>query len=112
MSDEPEVRFTQAETESALMQTADDRSVWRMYTADPVVIRKMEAIDAELLRDYDDHQGKLFLVRADQVIFRRGKRQLSETSKAALVERLHEARAARQYRHESAQISTEAPDAV
>ena len=83
-----QVTYSLAETETTISQTAEDHSKWRFYTADPYWIRRMEAIDAKLLREYDDGIGRLYELRADQLSFRKGKRQLSEKTKAAMAERM------------------------
>jgi hypothetical protein len=41
------------------------------------LIRKLEAIGAEKIPDYDDGVGKLFRLRADQLVLRKGKPQVS-----------------------------------
>ena len=86
--------FTLDETETSINQLASDRSTWRVYTADAVMIRKMERIGAKLIREYDDGVGRLYELRADQLGFKKGKRQMSPESRAALAERLARMRAA------------------
>lgn len=90
--------YNLAETETTFNQCADDRSKWRVYSADPVMIRKMESIGAVLLRQYDDGVGRLYEIRADQLTLKKGKRQLSPESRERLAERLRTMRAAQSVR--------------
>lgn len=105
------ITYTLAETESTLSQTADDRTIWRMYTADPVIIRKMESIGAKLLRNYDDYQGRLYEVKAEQIIFRKGKRVLSEKqlkARRSAIKKAQESNAAKAWgSDENDEISTD-----
>jgi predicted acylesterase/phospholipase RssA len=86
--------YSLAETFTTFTQCADDRSKWRVYSADPVMIRKLESIGAVLLSQYDDGVGRLYEIRADQMTLKKGKRQLSPESRAALAKRLQDMRAA------------------
>jgi hypothetical protein len=76
------------EQETHLNMTAADRDTWYAYSVDKVMQRKLERVGAELVRIMPDGIGKEYKLRADQLSFRRGKRQLSESAKAQLATRM------------------------
>lgn len=67
---------TLEETESALWQCAEDRSTWEMTTEDAVMIRQMERIGAEFVCELFGG-ARRYKLRADQVVLRRGKKQMT-----------------------------------
>lgn len=73
--------LSNAERETRLNMVADDRNVWIVFTDDPVMMRKFDAI-TEFKRAVG--AGKEYRLRADQLSFRRGKKQLSPERKAQL----------------------------
>lgn len=77
--------LSNVERETHLNMVADDRSVWIVFTDDPVMMRKFDKI-AELKRVVG--AGKEYRLRAEQVSFRSGKRQLSDEQKAKLSARM------------------------
>lgn len=77
--------MTNEERETHLSMTADDRSIWIVFSDDPVMMRRLDAI-AEFVRNVGE--GKEYRLRADQLTLRRGKRQLSEAQRAKLAKRL------------------------
>lgn len=81
--------LSNAERETHLNMTADDRGVWIVFADDPVMMRKFDAI-AEFVRFVGG--GKEYRLRADQVSFRKGKKQLSEARKAELANRMRSLR--------------------
>lgn len=83
--------LSNAERETCLNMTADNRSEWEAYTDDPVMQRRFESIGAELIAEVYGG-GKRYRLRANQILLRRGKRRLSEATKAKLSERLRSAR--------------------
>lgn len=77
--------LSNAERETHLNMAADDRSAWIVFTDDPVMMRKFDGI-AEFIKTIGG--GKEYRLRTDQVSFRKGKRQLSETQRAQLADRM------------------------
>lgn len=80
--------LTLAESETHLNMTAADRTVWEVFTDDPVWQRRLESVGATLVRETVDGIGKFYTLRADQVHIRAGKRKVSEAQKAQLADRL------------------------
>lgn len=80
--------LTLQEQETHLNLTADDRSTWSVYSDDAVMQRKLESIGAKLVRVSADGLGKHYTLRADQITFRKGKRELSPERKAQLAARM------------------------
>lgn len=77
--------MTNEERETHLSMTADDRSIWLVFSDDPYWMRRLDAI-AEFVRNVGE--GKEYRLRSDQLTLRKGKRQLSEAHKAQLAKRL------------------------
>lgn len=77
----------QEEIETAFYQNAANRKEWSVFTEDPVWVRKLEKIGAVLVRD-NLNGGKTYTLRADQVLVRAGKRQVSDEQKAKSAERM------------------------
>lgn len=77
--------LSNAERETHLNMTADDRSVWIVFTDDLVMMRRLDAI-AEFVRAVGS--GKEYRLRADQVLIRAGKRTVSEENKRKFAERM------------------------
>jgi len=73
--------------------SADDRGMWTVSSDDPVMQRRLEAIGATLLREGRNGITKFYTLRADQVLLRKGKRELSDDTKAQLADRLRAMRA-------------------
>jgi thiazole synthase ThiGH ThiG subunit len=82
------VNLTLEEMETALTMCADDRGTWQVFSDDPVMQRRLEAIGATLVRPANNGIGKFYTLRADQVLIRTGKRKMSEAQKAQLGDRL------------------------
>jgi hypothetical protein len=82
------VNLTLEEMETALTMCADDRGTWQVFSDDPVMQRRLEAIGATLVRPANNGIGKFYTLRADQVLLRKGKRELSEDTKAQLANRM------------------------
>lgn len=83
-----------SDREIIISQDADNRQEWNVFTDDPVMVRKLEAIGAT--RTDTRGESTFWTIRADQILLRRGKRQVSEANRQAARERLAAARAARQ----------------
>lgn len=81
--------MTNEERETHLSMTADDRSIWIVFSDDPVMMRRLDAI-AEFVRNVGE--GKEYRLRADQLTLRKRKRQLSEAHKAQLADRMRRLR--------------------
>lgn len=77
--------LSNAERETHLSMMADDRTVWVVFTDDPVMMRKFDAI-AEFMEVVGG--GKRYKLRADQLSLRKGKKQLSEARRAELADRM------------------------
>lgn len=82
------MNLTQQEQETILSMSAFDRNFWHVYSDDPVMQRRLEGIGAKIVRVASDGIGKHYQLRADQVLLRKGKRELSEDTKAQLGDRL------------------------
>ena len=77
------MNLSQQEQETHLNMTADDRGTWHVYSDDPVMQRKLESVGAVLVRTSADGVGKHYMMRANQVSFRKGeKRELSDAQRA------------------------------
>lgn len=81
--------LSNAERETCLSMAADDRSYWLVFTDDPVMMRKFDGI-GEFVRKAG--QGKEYKLRADQLSFRKGKKQLSPERRAQLIDQMRSMR--------------------
>jgi hypothetical protein len=88
------MKLVQEESETHLNMTADDRGTWHVYSDDAVMQRRLEAADARLIKTAPDGIGKHYILRAEQVTFRKGKRVLSDERKAELSARMRSLRSA------------------
>lgn len=79
--------LTLAEQETHLSMVAENRGEWAVYSDDPVMMRRLESIGASLVKE-ERGGGKHYTLRADQVTFRKGKRELSPERKAQLADRM------------------------
>jgi len=77
---------TNAERETHLNLVADDRSYWHVASNDPVMVGRLHRIGAELVRVVGETH--FYRLRADQVLIRKGKRQMSERARIESAERL------------------------
>jgi len=77
-----------SEQETHLNMTGDDRQTWEVFTDDPVWIARLDKI-SEAIKTVGE--GKLYRLRTDQVVLRKGKRQLTDEQKAAMALRLKRA---------------------
>jgi hypothetical protein len=68
------------ERETHINMTGDNHDVWVVFTDDPYWIRKLDKV----AQGKPVGNGKEYKLRADQVVIRSGKKQLSETHKAQL----------------------------
>ena len=81
---------TNEETETSLYQNAADRGTWNLFTDDPVWQRRLESYGIAPVRT--EGESKLYTLRADQVVIRKGKRKTSPEQAAAFRERMAAAR--------------------
>ena len=88
------IELTNEERETHLNMTADDRGVWIVYSDDPVMIARLERIGAKLTENAPDGIGRHYALSTDQVLLRKGKRQLSDATRGGMAARLAEHRAA------------------
>ena len=84
--------LTNAERETIISQTADDRSKWHVFTDDPIQARRLQKLGAARLPSRPGTAE--FELSADQVLIRRGKRSTSPATAAAAGQRLAAARTA------------------
>lgn len=77
-----------SERETMMNLIASDRTSWEVFTDDPIMIAKFERIGAELIRVDKGGDGKFFKLRADQVVLRTGKRQVTEEQRQSAKENM------------------------
>ena len=77
------------ERETHLSMAADDRSVWIVFSDDPVMMRRLDVI-AEVVRDVG--AGKEYRLRADQVLLRLVRKPPSDERKAQLAANMRRVR--------------------
>ncbi len=84
------VELTNEERETHLNMTADARGVWEVFSDDPVMMRKLERIGAQVVRE--DPPGKHYRLTANQVTLRKvpAKREVSEAERQERRERMEE----------------------
>jgi hypothetical protein len=87
------VKLTLAEKETHFNMTADDRSIYHIYSDDEVMMRKLESIGAKLVKT-EAHGGKHYTLPASQISLRKPRAPMSEAQKAKLSRQLAKARAA------------------
>jgi hypothetical protein len=83
------VELANEERETHLNMTGDNRGLWVCFSDDPVMMKKLDAV---ALFVEAIGQGKEYHLRADQLSFRKGKRQLSDERKAQLAARMRSLR--------------------
>lgn len=76
---------TLEERETHLNMTGDDRQTWEVFTDDPVMIGRLDKI-SEAIKTVGE--GKVYRLRADQVLLRKGKRAVSDAQRKKLAERM------------------------
>ena len=86
--------LTLAEQETALYMSADDRNTWHVFSDDPVLHRKMDAVGATLVRQSADGGSKWYTLPANQLTIRQPTKPMSEERKAQLGDRMRAMRAA------------------
>ncbi len=77
---------TNEERETVLSMAADDRHTWHAATNDPVMMRRLDGIGAELVNTRGE--TRFYRLRADQVLLRKGKRHVSDETRRAAAQRL------------------------
>jgi len=91
--------LTNAERETHVSQTADDRSQWEMYTDDPVWIARMEKLGIEPTRQTST--GVFYTVPDAQVSIRKARKPLTEAQRAKLSKRMARLRSAQNNQRET-----------
>lgn len=76
--------LTLEEMETAITCSGVDRSNWDIYSDDPVMQKRLEKAGATLIRASRNGEGKYYTMRAEQILFRPGKREMSEAQKVQL----------------------------
>lgn len=92
MSDKVE-RPALDEQETSLNMCATDRDAWTVYTNDLVMQGRLERIGAVLVAELNGG-GRTYNLRADQLLFRKGKRHMTDAQRAASAETLRRVRVA------------------
>lgn len=78
--------LTPEERETHLNMTGDNHGEWEIFTDDPYWIRRLEKLGIEPFQKVG--WGFKYRLNADQVLIRKGKKQLSEATRTAMRERL------------------------
>ena len=73
------------EQETHLSMTADDRQTWEVFTDDPVMMGRLDKI-ADAIKTVGE--GKVYRLRADQVLLRKGKRAVSDEQRRKARQRM------------------------
>jgi hypothetical protein len=81
------------EQEIHLNMSADDPHTWHIYCDDPKWQRKFEKIGAKLVRVMRDGLGREYTLHTEQLLFRSGKRQLSDAERLRRSDRMRALRA-------------------
>ena len=81
---------TQAEIETHLNMSAENRDAWEMATDDDVMKRRMERMGIAPTRKQGD--VCFYALTGANVVIRKGKRQMSEAQRAQAAERLRSMR--------------------
>lgn len=79
------------EQETAIVQSADNRSEWVVYTDDPYWIKRLDALKAEVIKEYYGG-GKTYRLSDKQITVKKIRKTLSADRKAALAAQLKTAR--------------------
>ena len=82
------IELTNEERETTLSLVADNRNLWHVFSDDPVMVNRLKRIGAVEVEGRPGETGAHFTLDASQVLLRKGKRTLSEASRAASAERL------------------------
>ena len=77
--------LSKAERETHINMAADDRTQWEVFSDDPVMLRRLEAIGAECIGEVGE--GRRYRLAASQVRFYRPV-QMTATQRAERVARL------------------------
>lgn len=72
--------------ETVLNMTADNHGEWEVFTDDPYWIRRLERLSVQSTKKVGE--GFKYKLRADQVLIRAGKRQVSEEQRQKSSERM------------------------
>lgn len=78
--------LSNAERETMLNMTADDRSGWIVFSDDPVMMRRLETANAEFVRNVG--VGKEYRLKTEQVLIRKGKRVVSDEQRRKAAEHM------------------------
>lgn len=81
------------EMETVFCIVASDRDVVTVFSDDPFWMRRLDKIGTFVR---NTGEGKEYTLRADQFVVRAGKRQVSETQRAAATENMRKIHLARQ----------------
>jgi hypothetical protein len=67
------------ERETAITMSSEDHSQWHVWTDDPYMMRRLD----RLTEGEPAGNGKRYTLRADQLLLRKGKRQVSDAQRRA-----------------------------
>ena len=85
------IELAPEERETSLNMTGDKHDEWEVHTDDPYWIRRFEKLGIQPSAKVG--VGNKYILRADQVLIRRGKPQVSEATRQARSARLKNAHA-------------------
>lgn len=84
---------TTDEQETMFNVVASDRNTIHVFSDDPFWMRRLDKFGTFVR---NTGEGKEYTLRADQLVVRAGKKQVSETQRAASVEKMRKIHAARE----------------
>ena len=82
------IELTNEERETTLSMVADDRGQWAVFSDDPVMIARLRRCGALEIQGRKGAVGINFTLKAEQVLIRRGKRHMTDETRAASAARL------------------------
>jgi hypothetical protein len=85
---ENDMKMTLEERETNLSMSAGDRSVWNVFSDDPVMQRKLESVGAIPVRDAVNGEGKFYTLPANQITIRMQRKEMPDDKKAELASRM------------------------
>lgn len=72
------------EQEVCLSMSLDEPGTWHCYTDSPKMQERLEEVGAVLVRTAKVGPGKFYTLKAEQIVLRKGKKELSPERKAQL----------------------------
>ena len=81
------VELDRSERETHLNMTGDNHDVWEVFSDDPFMIRRIEALGVKPIEAVG--AGFIYQLSADQVLLRKGKRKVSDAQREAMRANAH-----------------------